>query len=766
VTSATHRRAAPARVECVDWGWRYAGRSAWALRGVSLSIQPGERVLLLGASGSGKSTLLQSIAGVLSQADGGEATGTIHLSASQAPDTEPRVGMVLQDPESQVLLARVGDDAAFGCENLGVAPAEIHERVRDALAAVDLNVPHDAPTSSLSGGQKQRLALAGVLAMQPGLLLLDEPTAMLDPRGIQELHRAVAERIRDRRTTLVIVEHRVEAWLELIDRVVVLGQQGSVVADGHPDTVFREHGALLEAMGVWLPNTYPQVRLNRVEAPAEPLLLADALEVGWSAHAPLGAPRHLALTSGRILALTGPNGAGKSALALTLAGLMPALSGQVSAAPIADGGSPHPQDWRSSELAQRIGVVFQSPDHEFVRHTVEAELAVGLEHTELTREQRRTRVLALADQLGLHHLLQANPFTLSGGEKRRLSVACALAAQPRVVILDEPTFGQDARTWTALVELMASLRDEGCALLIVTHDDLLLHTLADASLELDALAGSGEERSDDYPAAVGITLLPDSPETRLDRINPLAKIGAATVISVGLILSLDWVSAGVALVLEVAAMLSFGLSARRLLRVTTPLLIAAVLTALTIALYGRTSGDVFVEFLLIRVSEGSLTLAFATLLRVLAIALPAVVLLSTIRPTQLADALEQHTPLPPRFILGALVALRQLESLSSDWQTLTRSRRARGVGDGLALVRFWSQAFALFVLAIRRADALSVAMHVRGFSEHGQRTWTRTSVLGWRDWVFLAGAAGLVAVAVAVAVAMGSWNLVLGGVGG
>jgi energy-coupling factor transporter ATP-binding protein EcfA2 len=163
----------PARIIAAGWGWGYAGRRAPAVRDVSFTIEPGERVLLLGASGAGKSTLLAGMAGLLGGADEGDETGTLLIDGERAEAHRGRVGLVLQDPDSGVVLSKVGDDVAFGCENLGVPASDIPSRVAEALAAVGLDVPLDRPTKALSGGQKQRLALAGVLAMRPGVLLLD-----------------------------------------------------------------------------------------------------------------------------------------------------------------------------------------------------------------------------------------------------------------------------------------------------------------------------------------------------------------------------------------------------------------------------------------------------------------------------------------------------------------------------------------------------------------------------------------------------------------
>ncbi|MFC5859706.1 energy-coupling factor ABC transporter ATP-binding protein [Agromyces flavus] len=245
--------ARPARVDATGWGWRHAGRVRPALQGIDLAIDPGERVLLLGPSGSGKSTLLHALAGVLGGDDEGESVGSLRIDGRPAPEARGRAGLVLQDPDSQVILARVGDDVAFGCENLGVPREEIWRRVADAVDAVGLDLPLDHPTSRLSGGQKQRLALAGAIAMRPGLLLLDEPTANLDPVGVAEVREAVGRVLERTGATLVVVEHRVEVWQHLVDRVIILGADGDVVADGAPDEILTARASELAAAGVWVP---------------------------------------------------------------------------------------------------------------------------------------------------------------------------------------------------------------------------------------------------------------------------------------------------------------------------------------------------------------------------------------------------------------------------------------------------------------------------------------------------------------------------------
>ena len=458
-----------ARVEARDWGWRHAGRRAWALAGLDLVIEPGERVLLLGGSGSGKSTLLAALAGVLGD-DEGEARGVLAIDGRVPGRLPGRAGFVLQDPESQVILPRVGDDVAFGPENLGVPAAEIHARVPAALAAVGLDVPLGASASALSGGQKQRLALAGVIAMRPGLLLLDEPTANLDPHGVRAVRDAVIAAATVTGATLIVVEHRVATWTDAVQRVVVLGPDG-VFADGPVARILEQRGAELAAAGVWVPGRDPAVQVAQPGGPE--LLRTERLVVGRDGRA-VRAIDDTAVGGGALVAVTGPNGAGKTTLALTLGGLVPPVSGAVRATPELAAGVPgDPIRWRSRDLLTRVAVVFQSPQHQFLTQRVRDELAVGLVALRRPAAQRAERVEELLDRLGLTALAEANPFTLSGGQQRRLSVGSALAAAPRLLLLDEPTFGQDAITWAALVRLLGDAVAAGTGVVAVTHDALL-----------------------------------------------------------------------------------------------------------------------------------------------------------------------------------------------------------------------------------------------------------------------------------------------------
>ena len=446
-------------------------------------VRPGERVLLLGPSGSGKSTLLAAIAGLLRAPESGDEEGTLLVGGAPASEAAGYAGIVFQDPSSSIVMGRVGDEVAFGLENQAVPRESIWPRVEEALAAVGLGYPLDHPTEQLSGGEQQRLAIAGVLAMSPRLWLLDEPTANLDPDGSRLVLETLGDLLASASTTLLLVEHKLAPVLGLIERVVVLSS-GGVVADGSPKEVFANYGEALRKQGVWAPGPPPE-RVAPARAPGPRVAAAEAVGLRYP-----GAARaalddiDLDVFGGQVLAVTGPNGSGKSTLALVLASLLVPSRGQVRF--LAGGPGRAYLKWRARELVRWVGTVFQDPEHQFVTSSVEAELQVGPRRAGLPAETARRKAAELMERLKLAHLAKANPFTLSGGEKRRLSVATALATGPALLVLDEPTFGQDASTWAELVELLARERDAGRAVVTVTHDQELVAALADREVRLQA----------------------------------------------------------------------------------------------------------------------------------------------------------------------------------------------------------------------------------------------------------------------------------------
>lgn len=532
-TASAHSRTPGAAIELDNFGWHHPGREKPAFTGINLRIPPGQKVLLLGPSGAGKSTLLHAIAGVLHDEDGQSQLGQARIDGATPQQVRGTVGLMQQDPETSIVLARVGDDVAFGPENLAVPAAEIWPRVRESLHAVGLGqLPLDHRTEALSGGQKQRLGLAGILAMHPRAILLDEPTANLDPDGVHEVRNALVAAAKATGATLIVIEHRVGVWAQHMDRVIVLGPDG-ITHDGAPERVLSQARDELIAAGVWVPGYIPVEPAEKADAHESGTELITANNLSITRTYPSKkqlrarrrklkkltepAPVHLevpivrtgidlTINAGEHLSILGPNGAGKSTLALTLAGLLYAAEGELAAGhalrnlPEGAAGWDIP-GWRPNELITRIGYVFQEPEYQFVRPTVREELQLGPRRAAALRrrpvhEEDLTRATGeLARRLHLEQLLEANPFTLSGGQKRRLAVASALATAPRVLILDEPTFGQDARTWAEIVHMIRGLLADGVAVISITHDTDFTAALGGASITLQAPGHAGPRQT-------------------------------------------------------------------------------------------------------------------------------------------------------------------------------------------------------------------------------------------------------------------------------
>ena len=762
---------AGARVCARGWGWRHAGRKNAALSGVDLDIAPGERVLVLGPSGSGKSTLMGGLAGLLGGAEEGEATGTLTVDGVAPAEARGRVGLLMQDPEAQVVLARVGDDVAFGMENLGVAREEIWPRVENSLEAVGLSVPLDHSTTELSGGQKQRLALASILAMGPGLLLLDEPTANLDPSGVAEVRAAVETVVERTGATVVVVEHRVDVWASLVDRVIVVAD-GAIAADGPLDEVLEQQGDALRERGIWLPGddvaaeVGPAPEVPPASSEAAPIARVSDLTIGYDASAPVRSGIDLTIERGVSTCIVGANGAGKSTFALTLAGLLSPLEGAVEVE-TSDGTAGDPHEWSSKQLLGRMSMVFQEPEYQFLAATVAEELAIGPRAAGMTDEEISPLVDEHLEALGLTKLARANPMTLSGGEKRRLSVATALISAPELLILDEPTFGQDRGTWLGLVRLLRAALARGVTLVSITHDPAFVAAMGQRVVDLGQVGtrGASPAVSTDEAGAAPAGNAHDRGPKRgarglLARTNPVARVLALLVATTPLLITIDPVSAGVALALELALMPLSGVSARSFFMKATPLLVAAPLGALSMLLYASPGGNVYWQFGPAAISDHSVWLALGIGLRMCAIVMPAIALLDRIDPTDMGDGLAQILHLPARPVLAALAGARMTSLMAADWKALERARRARGVGDASRIRSFLRGSFSLLVFALRRSGKLATTMEARGFGAAGKRTWARVSRLCAADAALMVVAVAVPAIALAASVWAGTFALV------
>ena len=790
---------AGARVCARDWGWRHAGRKNPALSGVDLDIAPGERVLVLGPSGSGKSTLMGGLAGLLGGTEEGEATGTLTVDGVAPAQARGRVGLLMQDPEAQVVLARVGDDVAFGMENLGVAREEIWPRVENSLEAVGLSVPLDHSTTELSGGQKQRLALASILAMGPGLLLLDEPTANLDPSGVAEVRAAVEAVVERTGATVVVVEHRVDVWASLVDRVIVVAD-GAIAADGPLRQVLAQQGDALRERGIWLPGddvaaeVGPAPEVPPASSGTTPIARVADLTIGYDKNSPVRSGIDLTIERGVSTCIVGANGAGKSTFALTLAGLLPPISGTVEVE-TSDGTRGDPHEWTSKQLLGRMSMVFQEPEYQFLASTVAEELAIGPRAVGMTEEEIAPLVDEHLEALGLTKLARANPMTLSGGEKRRLSVATALISAPELLILDEPTFGQDRGTWLGLVRLLRAALARGVTLVSITHDPAFVAAMGQRVVDLGQVGtrgGAPEDPTDEAGAAPTGNVHKEgaqsatnaapapapargaqNPEQRgtqtgpqrgtrglLARTNPVARVLALLVATTPLLITIDPVSAGVALALELALMPLSGVSVRSFFLKATPLLVAAPLGALSMLLYASPGGHVYWQLGPAAISDHSMWLALGIGLRMCAIVMPAIALLDRIDPTDMGDGLAQILHLPARPVLAALAGARMTSLMAADWKALERARRARGVGDASRIRSFLRGSFSLLVFALRRSGKLATTMEARGFGAAGKRTWARVSRLRAADAVLMVVAIAVPAIALAASVWAGTFALV------
>ena len=743
-----------ASIEIDAFTWRPFGRQVPVLDRFDLSVRPGEHVLLAGPSGCGKSTLLRAIAGALAAQGAGVGSGSVRVDG-RAPE-DAVTGLLVQDPRDAAVAETIGRDTAFGLENRGVARGMIWGRVRDALAAVHLPQPPTHAVRALSGGEAQRLALAGVLVLDPALVLLDEPTSMLDPAAARAVREAVTEAVTASGATMVVVEHEPEPWLPLIDRVVALGPNGSVLADGAPDIVFATHGAALTEAGVWVPRA-PAPRPGpfdaRLLAPVHALapgavaLRAEAVSVDRLDQSPIARgtrPRVVrtvrgvdaTVRAGRILAIVGPSGAGKSTVSAVLAGLDAPTAGTVRSAPeLAVDGEDRPAEWSAADISARIGWVPQDAELSVLGASVRDDVLVAAADdvpgasVGSDRIGREARVGQILEMLGLDRLASADPHQLSGGEQRRLALAGAIAQRPAVLVLDEPTVGQDRRTWSAVTGLMMAAREAGVAVVVTSHDARLV-ALADDVLRLDR-GSAVVERSDatttpattpSAPAAtdtMGSHTMTSPPHPPLAsaavpaaatpglalRCGPLSLLGAATLLVVGAIgvHSALAAAAGILCWLAISPFVTRGvrMPARRLL----PGAIAVVSVGFSSWLLGSTHDPL----------DGA-----AAGLRIAFFVVPGVWLAGFVEPSALGAHLAQRLHLPARPVVAATAALQQFDRLVDDWRQLRAVRRIRGVAAGRnpgARVReFAGLTFALLVQSLRTAARMSVAMDARGFS--------------------------------------------------
>jgi len=481
-----------------DVGFRYRQAATPALSNLSAHLRPGERVAILGASGAGRSTLAAILNGTIPHLVRGTLTGQAEVAGRDVRRTRPRdlagtVGLVFQDFEAQLFSTNVALEVAFGPESLAVPPAEIARRVDGCLRLVGLEgVRHKMP-SALSGGQKQRLALASALALEPDVLVLDEPTSDLDPAGRRALLAAVQALREQRNVTLVLIDPETDE-LDWVDRLLVL-DQGRLALQGTPADLwaagrrlaelgvkpftlaclaaelrFRdrwrsaEEAAAAIRAGGWRP---ARRALGCPGEPADragaPLIEVEELVHRYADGTPALAGVSCAIRPGEFVAVLGQNGSGKTTLAKHLNGILQPTAGDIRLQGRSLRGQP------PALRSRRVGLVFQNPDHQIFAERIYDEVAFGPRLLGLSAAEVDRRVGEALDAVGLSGLEDLDPFVLTKGSRQRVAVASTLATQAEVLILDEPTTGLDHRELAGMMQLIRRLHGEGHTIVIITH---------------------------------------------------------------------------------------------------------------------------------------------------------------------------------------------------------------------------------------------------------------------------------------------------------
>lgn len=481
----------------------YAGASRPALEELHLQVMPGEFIAITGPSGCGKSTLALCLTGFIPHAFAGEMKGMVQVGGLDTRQVSPGrlagiSGLVQQDPEAQLCTLKVIDEVAFGPENLCLPSREIKKRVEWALAAVDSLDLLFRDVHSLSGGEMQRVAIASVLAMKPGLLILDEPTANLDPSCTVEVLTAIENLRREKNTAIIVIEHRLRKILSLADRLVVM-KEGRITAAGKPGEIYagyREKLVLGKKKREPLPDlgctaaapTLPENKEANKSIKdkcnghghglSKPLLAVNNLTAGYT-FVPVIVGINFTLYSGDFLVLMGDNGSGKTSLLHALLGILQPEEGRI----IFQGREI--TGWSITHRAQLMGLTFQNPNHQLFEKTVLREAQLPSLFLRQGEKEDYPEVENLLDFFGLLPYKDSMPQALSMGEKKRLTLVSVLAYRPPLLLLDEPLVGQDEENLVFLQEILHKYREQGGAVLMVCHEPAVVQALGARVLFLE-----------------------------------------------------------------------------------------------------------------------------------------------------------------------------------------------------------------------------------------------------------------------------------------
>ncbi|MEM2083705.1 MAG: energy-coupling factor transporter ATPase [Nitrososphaerota archaeon] len=479
--------------------WKYLGSKDYALKNINLKIEKGEFIGLMGPTGAGKSTLCLAISGLIPWVLPGEIKGDIIINGMNTrkysmKDITEKVGIVFQDPEIQFIMMSVVDEIAIGLERMNLPRSEMIKRVDWALDIVNMQEYKDVSPEELSGGQKQRVAIATMLAKQPEILILDEPTSDLDPKGKMEVFSVISNLRKEFDTTIIMATHESEKILKFADRIIVLNK-GSKIFEDSPEKIFSRIDEL-KNIGIRPPqiievcNKLGCGTILAIEEAKEILNKKFNLEsrkyyqkidflksndrkpvievqnVSYIYPNGFKALENINLTiyEKDYIAIIGQNGSGKTTLAKHFNGILKPTNGKVLV---------YGMDTRKtsiSEIAKKVGYCFQNPDHQIFSNTVEEEIAFGLKQIGLSKKEIDKKVSEILKIMGLEEYRYEDPSFLGKGQRQRLAVASILALEPKVLVIDEPTTGQDYAMIKDLMNLLTHLNNIGNTIIIITHD--------------------------------------------------------------------------------------------------------------------------------------------------------------------------------------------------------------------------------------------------------------------------------------------------------
>lgn len=780
VSNSADSKATVARLDQVSFS--YDGGQTWALDHLSMEVRAGEHLCILGANGSGKSTLGSILSGATAP-DRGQVELMCRAVCCDTPDQGRRIdaeayrearrsiGMVFQNPEDQIVTTVVQDDVAFGPENLGLPRHKMLSCVPAALKQVDMQTRMNDDPTRMSGGQQQRLALAGSLAMNPGMMVLDEPGAMLDAAGRQEI-QSILCRLTAQGTTVVHITHLLEQARQA-DRVLVL-DHGRIVASGSPDQILTRQD--LPAL-VGEPDQNPPTQngasdtdaKTAVDDHAVPMVkLSDVSYSFPNADSKALSQVNLELAAGQTLAVIGRNGSGKSTLARLICALADPDSGsiQVAGLPLAGPDRPKAKHLRRQNLKllrQRVGYVMQYPEHQLFADTVAQDIAYGPHNLGYGPEQVQQRVDEAMKLLGISDLADRSPFELSGGQRRLVAIAGVVACSPQLLVLDEATASLDPQACAGIMRLLRVLHQRGVTIVMSTHADREALDMADQALLLEhgktlAYGPTAQvvERYHQLLATDATEQVADHTQTDQKPVSLLARLDPRAKMVTFLLAMFTAFAISTPAQLILALVVTVGLFAaaraplRSILNSVKGFLALMLLLALFNLLVTQTGRRLAAwgPFVL---TTGGIWVAVLYACRFMLIIFLGALLVETTTPTQMTDACESL--LSPLSKLGihtneiALVlslALRFIPTLGREVQAIVEAQAARGGSiESGSLSQRLHAAIAItvpvFAGALRHADNLSRALDARCYEGSRQeRTHYRLLRLGRMDILFIA----------------------------